>query len=49
MYPSIKLEVVDMGFTRGLSDAQIEALEQEVEESAIKLDDDLDLFSEREK
>jgi hypothetical protein len=42
------MEVVNTGIARGLSDAQIVAMEQAVEESAMKLADDLDLFSERE-
>lgn len=48
LYPSIRMEVVNTGIARGLSDAQIVAMEQAVEESAMKLADDLDLFSERE-
>ena len=42
-YPSVKLERIDGGFARNLSDEQITALE-EVSDSAIKLADDLDLF-----
>ena len=43
-YPSVKLERIDGGFARNLSDEQITALEDEVSDSAIKLVDDLDLF-----
>ena len=42
-YPLVKLERIDGGFARNLSDEQITALE-EVSDSAIKLADDLDLF-----
>ena len=42
-YPLVKLERIDGGFARNLSDEQITALE-EVSDSAIKLVDDLDLF-----
>ena len=41
-YPSVKLERINDGFARNLSDEQITALE--VSDSAIKLADDLDLF-----
>lgn len=37
-----------MGFAQGVRDAQIKALEWEVEDSAIKLADNLDQFGERE-
>ena len=43
-YPSVKLERIDGGFARNLSDEQITELEEEVSDSAIKLADDLDLF-----
>lgn len=48
LYPSIKLEVVNTGFARGVSGAQVMVLGQEAKESVIKLADDLDLFGERE-
>ena len=41
-YPLVKLERIDGGFARNLSDEQITALQ--VSDSAIKLADDLDLF-----
>ena len=44
VYPSVKLERIDGGFARNLSDEQITALEEEVSELVIKLADDLDLF-----
>ena len=40
----MKLEQIDGGFGRNLSDEQITVLEEEVADSAIKLADDLDLF-----
>jgi len=43
-YPSVKLEQIDGGFAQNLSDEQITMLE-EVSDSAIKLADNLDLFS----
>ena len=42
-YPLVKLERIDGGFARNLSDEQITALE-EVSDLAIKLVNDLDLF-----
>ena len=44
IYPSVKLERIDGGFARNLSNEQITALEEEVSDSAIKLANDLDLF-----
>ena len=44
VYPSVKLERIDGGFARNLSDEQITVLEEEVADLAIKLADDLDLF-----
>ena len=41
----MKLERIDGGFARNLSDEQITVLEEEVSDSTIKLADDLDLFS----
>ena len=43
-YPLVKLERIDGGFARNLSDEQITALEEEVSDLAIKLVNDLDLF-----
>jgi hypothetical protein len=48
-YPSIKLEVIDTSIAKGVSDAKLEKLEDEVEESVVKLDEDLDLFGEKEQ
>ena len=45
VYSSVKLERINGGFARNLSDEHIAALEEEVADSAIKLVDDLDLFS----
>ena len=45
IYPSVKLERIDGGFARNLSDKQITMLEEEVSDSMIKLADDMDLFS----
>ena len=44
VYPSMKLERIDGGFARNLSDKQITMLEEEVSDSMIKLADDMDLF-----
>lgn len=44
LYPSVKLEVVNMGFARGTTVARTDKLEEKVEESTIKLGDDLNLF-----
>jgi len=44
VYPSVKLERIDGGFARNLSDEQITVLEEEVFDSAIKLADEMDLF-----
>ena len=43
VYCSVKLERIDGGFARNLSDEQITVLE-EVSDLAIKLADDMDLF-----
>lgn len=48
LYPSVKLDMIDGHYAQGVSDDQIAVLEVELEESAIKLADDLDLFSEQE-
>ena len=44
VYPLVKLQQIDGGFARNLSDEQITVLEEEVSDSAIKLVDDMDLF-----
>ena len=44
VYPSVKLERIDGGFAQNLSDEQITALEEEVFDSVIKLEDHMDLF-----
>ena len=49
VYPSVKLERIDSGYARNLSDKQITALEEEVSESAIKLASDLVLFDDADK
>jgi len=49
VYPSVKLERIDGGYARNLSDEQITALEEEVSELAIKLADDLVLFGDANK
>lgn len=48
LYPSVRLEAIDIGFARGMSDARIDEHEEEASESAIKLAEDLNLFGERE-
>ena len=40
----MKLERIDGGFARNLSDEQITTLEEEVSDSAIKMVGNLDLF-----
>ena len=45
-YPAIDLQVIGGGFAEGLSDAETQQLEDEVEDAAKKLADDIDLFGE---
>ena len=45
-YPAIDLQAIGGGFTEGLSDAETQQLEDEVEDAAKKLVDDIDLFGE---
>ena len=45
-YPSIDLQSVRGGFAEGLSDAETQQLEDEVEDIAKTLAGDIDLFSE---
>lgn len=44
LYPSVELDVIDGGFARGTTEAQIEALDGEATESVTKLAYDLNLF-----
>ena len=45
-YPAIDLQAIGGGFTEGLSDAETQQLEDEVEDAAKKLAGDIDLFGE---
>ena len=45
-YPAIDLQAIGVGFAKGLSDAETQQLEDEVEDAAKKLADDIDLFGE---
>jgi len=45
-YPSIDLQSIRGGFAEGLSDAETQQLEDEVEDAAKTLAGDIDLFSE---
>jgi len=45
-YPTIDLQAIGGGFTEGLSEAETQQLEDEVEDAAKKLAGDIDLFSE---
>ena len=45
-YPAIDLQVIGGGFTEGLSEAETQQLEDEVEDTAKKLAGDIDLFGE---
>ena len=45
-YPTIDLQSIGGGFTEGLSDAETQQLEDEVEDAAKKLASDIDLFGE---
>ena len=45
-YQSIGLQVIGGGFTEGLSEAETQQLEDEVEDSVKKLASDIDLFGE---
>ena len=44
-YPSIDLQSIRGGFAEGLSDAETQQLEDEVEDTAKKLAGDIDLFA----
>ena len=45
-YPAIDLQAIGGKFTEGLSDAETQQLEDEVEDAAKKLASDIDLFGE---
>ena len=45
-YPAIDLQAIGGGFAEGLSKAETQQLEDEVEDTAKKLADDIDLFGE---
>ena len=45
-YPTIGLQSIEGGFTEGLSDAETQQLEDEVQDAAKKLAGDIDLFGE---
>ena len=47
-YPSVDIQSIGGGFTDGLSDAQTQQLEDDVEDAAKMLVDDIDLFGETE-
>ena len=43
-YPTINFQLIGGGFAEGLSDAETQQLEDEVEDTANKMADDIDLF-----
>ena len=45
-YPTIDLQAIGAGFTKGLSKAETQQLEDEVEDTAKRLAGDIDLFGE---
>ena len=45
-YPSVDLQAIGGGFTEGLSEAETQQLEDEVDDAARKLASDIDLFGE---
>ena len=45
-YPTIDFQSIGGRFAKGLSDAETQQLEDEVEDAAKKLADDIDLFGE---
>ena len=45
-YPTTDLQSIEGGFAEGLSDAETQQLEDEVEDAAKMLADDIDLFGE---
>ena len=45
-YPATDLQAIGGGFTEGLSEAETQQLEDEVEDAAKKLASDIDLFGE---
>ena len=46
-YPAIYLQAIGGGFTEGLSEAETQQLEDEVQDAAKKLAGDIDLFGEK--
>jgi len=45
-YPTIDLQAIGGGFAEGMGEAEHQQLEDEVEDAAKKLADDIDLFGE---
>ena len=45
-YPTVDIQSIGGGFAEGLSDAETQQLEDEVEDAAKMLVDDIDLFGE---
>ena len=45
-YPTMDLQVIGAGFTKGMGEAEHQQLEDEVEDAAKKLASDIDLFGE---
>ena len=45
-YPTIDLQAIGDGFTEGLSEAETQQLEDEVEDAAKKMVGDIDFFGE---
>ena len=45
-YPTLDIQLIGGGFTEGLSDAETQKLEDEVEDAAKNLASDIDLFGE---
>lgn len=44
IYPRVELARIDTGFARGTTEGEMERLSNEASDSAIKIDEDLDLF-----
>lgn len=49
LYLAVKLEVIDTGFARGMSDRDTDKLADEATESTLKLVEDLDLRTKTKK
>ena len=45
-YQSVDLQAIGVGFTEGMGEAETQQLEDEVEDAAKKLANDIDLFGE---